>query len=145
VIYQPVAHSAVYDTKIGSWTAGPDLPNHEGGGDTFANLLPNGNVFFQTNPPGTSEDAATRANARYASIRNRTMHPLGAEAPQQSTCNLGIYRAYGRTAPIETCGETARRLVASFGHSDAFSCLTLAANGFQNDSARARQASRSAR
>jgi hypothetical protein len=87
---------SVVITKTGSRTAGPDLPNHEGGGDTFANLLPNGNVFFQTNPPGTSEDAATRANARYASIRNRTMHPLSAEAEasQQSTCNLGIYRAY---------------------------------------------------
>ena len=32
VIYQPVAHTAIYDTKTKSWTAGPDLPTHGGRG-----------------------------------------------------------------------------------------------------------------
>jgi hypothetical protein len=97
VTYQPQAHTAIYDTKTGTWTAGPDIPTHEGAGDTWANLLPDGNVFMQTNPPGTNADPLTRANARYASIRNHTMRPLTAaeaEAPQQSTCPLGIYKAY---------------------------------------------------
>ena len=99
VIYQPQAHTAVYDTKTGSWTPGPDIPKHEGAGDTFASLLPSGNVFMQTNPPGTNQDLLARANARYASIRNHTLRPLnapGAEAPQQSTCPPGfpLIKAY---------------------------------------------------
>ncbi len=74
------------------WTAGPDIPTHEGSGDTWASLLPNGHVFMQTNPPGTNADRLARANARYASIRNGTMHPLAAEgqAPQQPTCPPGL-------------------------------------------------------
>jgi hypothetical protein len=91
VIYQPQAHTAIYNPAINSWTAGPDIPTHEGSGDTFASLLPDGNVFMQTNPPGTNGDRLAHANARYASIRNRTMHPLAAnaEAPQQ-TCPPGL-------------------------------------------------------
>jgi hypothetical protein len=78
VTYQPQAHTAIYDTKTGKWTAGPDIPTHEGAGDTFASLLPDGNVFMQTNPPGTNQDRLARAKARYTSIRNRTLHPLAA-------------------------------------------------------------------
>jgi hypothetical protein len=39
------AHTAVY--KNGSWTAGPDVPNHDDCGDTFASLLPNGHALFE--------------------------------------------------------------------------------------------------
>ena len=102
VTYQPQAHTAIYDTKTGKWKAGPDIPTHEGSGDTWASLLPNGHVFMQTNPPGTNADRLARANARYASIRNGTMHPLAAEglaptaAPPQSTCQppLPFIKAY---------------------------------------------------
>jgi hypothetical protein len=87
VIYSPIAHSAVYDTKTGTWTKGPDLPSHgalggEGGGDTWASLLPNGNVLVQTNPPGISEDKLKRANARYASIRGINGAEKGRLAPE---------------------------------------------------------------
>ncbi len=96
VTYQPQAHTAIYDTKTGTWTAGPDIPKHEGAGDTWSSLLPNGNVLMQTNPPGTNQDRLARANARYASIRSGAMHPLAAEgqAPAQSTCPFGIYKFY---------------------------------------------------
>jgi hypothetical protein len=97
VTYQPQAHTAIYHPATNSWTAGPDIPTHEGSGDTFANLLPDGNVFMQTNPPGTNQDRLARANARYASIRNHTMHPLAAvgEAPQQSCpAGLPLIKAY---------------------------------------------------
>ena len=50
VTYQPVAHTAIYDPKTNSWTAGPDLPHMQGAGDTWSSLLPNGNVLVQTNP-----------------------------------------------------------------------------------------------
>jgi hypothetical protein len=80
VTYQPVAHTAVYDPKTNSWTAGPDFPLHQGAGDTWSSLLPNGNVLVQTNPPGTNADRLARANARYASIRKHTGHLVAAEA-----------------------------------------------------------------
>ncbi len=88
VTYQPVAHTGIYNTATNSWTAGPDLPDMQGGGDTWASLLPNGNVLVQTNPPGITDDPAARANARYASIRNSTGHLISAEAEsaQLSTC-----------------------------------------------------------
>ncbi len=38
-------HTAVYDTKTGKWTVGPDFPNGDNAGDSFAVLLPNGNVL----------------------------------------------------------------------------------------------------
>src|SRR5271163_4428035 len=102
VTYQPVAHTAIYDTKTGSWTAGPDLPNMQGAGDTWSSLLPNGNVLVQTNPPGITNDKLARANARYASIRNGTSHLVAAEAEAAlSSCPPGsIWRLYefdGRT------------------------------------------------
>jgi hypothetical protein len=93
VTYQPQAHTAIYDTKNGKWTAGSDIPTHEGAGDTWASLLPNGNVLMQTNPPGTNPDRLARANARYASIRNGTMRPLtpaGAEALEPNCQPLGL-------------------------------------------------------
>jgi Galactose oxidase, central domain len=89
VIYQPHAYTAIYDTKTGKWTAGPDIPTHEGAGDTFASLLPNGNVFMQTNPPGNNNhDRLARANARLLSIRNGAMH-LHTAADAQDTCPPG--------------------------------------------------------
>jgi hypothetical protein len=98
-IYSPVAHTAIYDTATGSWTAGPDLPHMEGAGDTFASLLPDGNVLIQTNPPGVTEDRVARARARYADIRAGAVRPMAASAtaaaPQQSTCPpTKIYRFY---------------------------------------------------
>jgi hypothetical protein len=95
VTYQPQAHTAIYNPATNSWTAGPDIPTHEGAGDTWASLLPSGNVLMQTNPPGTNQDRLARANARYASIRNGAMHLLSAEgeAPQQP-CMFGIYKTY---------------------------------------------------
>ena len=102
VIYQPQAHTAVYDTKTGKWTAGPEIPTHEGAGDTWASLLPDGNVFMQTNPPGTNQDRLKRANARYKSIREHTLRPLAATRPlapaatPQPSCPPGfpLYKAY---------------------------------------------------
>lgn len=40
-------HTAIYDTKTGTWTAGPDFPNGDNAGDDFAVLLPNGDVLVE--------------------------------------------------------------------------------------------------
>ena len=38
-------HTAVYNTASGGWTAGPDFPNGDNAGDSFAVLEPSGNVL----------------------------------------------------------------------------------------------------
>jgi hypothetical protein len=43
-------HTAIYDTTSGTWSAGPDLPNHNDVADGPAALLPNGHVLIDTNP-----------------------------------------------------------------------------------------------
>jgi hypothetical protein len=125
VIYQPIAHTAIYDTKTNTWTAGPDLPHpapgaEEGGGDTFANLLPDGNVLFQTNSSPGLHDPLARANARYTAIRNGTMHLISAEAeaPQQSCPPSFQYKFYvfdGSTITnipkLTTCGQPSTLLL----------------------------------
>src|SRR5208282_964335 len=97
-VYSPVGHTAIYNpaSSASPWTAGPDFPTGEGAGDTFASLLPNGNVLVQPNPPGVTDDADHRLRARYANIRGGAIHPLAAaaEAPQQSCPPTEVYNAY---------------------------------------------------
>jgi hypothetical protein len=38
-------HTAIYHSAPGKWSAGPDFPNDDNAGDSFAVLLPNGNVL----------------------------------------------------------------------------------------------------
>ena len=40
-------HTAIYDTATGTWTVGPDFPNGDNAGDSFAVLLPSGNVLVE--------------------------------------------------------------------------------------------------
>ncbi|HEY3973409.1 MAG TPA: hypothetical protein VGM18_10415 [Candidatus Sulfotelmatobacter sp.] len=40
-------HTAIYDTKTGKWTVGPDFPNGDNAGDDFAVLLPSGDVLVE--------------------------------------------------------------------------------------------------
>jgi hypothetical protein len=44
-----VGHTAVYHPSTGKWTVGPDFPNGDNAGDSFAVLLPNGNVLVLGN------------------------------------------------------------------------------------------------
>ena len=43
-------HTATYDTKTKTWTAGPDIPDFMDVADGPAALLPGGNVLFQASP-----------------------------------------------------------------------------------------------
>jgi hypothetical protein len=38
-------HTAIYNTKTSTWAKGPDFPNGDNAGDSFAALEPNGNVL----------------------------------------------------------------------------------------------------
>lgn len=42
-------HTAIYDPTTAKWTAGPDFPNGDAAGDSFAALLTNGNVLVEGN------------------------------------------------------------------------------------------------
>jgi hypothetical protein len=41
------AHTAIYNPATNKWKAGPDIPNGDQGADTFASLLPDGNVLLE--------------------------------------------------------------------------------------------------
>ncbi|HEX4012796.1 MAG TPA: hypothetical protein VHX17_02765 [Candidatus Cybelea sp.] len=41
-------HTAIYDTKNGKWTAGPDFPNDDNAGDSYAMLEPSGDVLVMS-------------------------------------------------------------------------------------------------
>jgi hypothetical protein len=40
-------HTAIYDTATKTWSVGPDFPNGDNAGDSFAVLLPSGNVLVE--------------------------------------------------------------------------------------------------
>jgi Galactose oxidase, central domain len=40
-------HTAIYDTKTATWSVGPDFPKGDNAGDSFAVLLPSGNVLVE--------------------------------------------------------------------------------------------------
>jgi hypothetical protein len=40
-------HTAIYDSLTAKWTTGPDFPNGDNAGDSFAALLPNGDVLVE--------------------------------------------------------------------------------------------------
>ncbi len=52
-------HTAIYDTHSGSWTPGPDFPNNDSAGDSWAVLLPNGNVLVEGYLYGYEFDGTT--------------------------------------------------------------------------------------
>jgi len=42
-----VGHTSIYDPQKNKWKAGPDFPNHDAAGDSFAALLTSGNVLVE--------------------------------------------------------------------------------------------------
>src|SRR5262249_16104597 len=43
--YSGPGHTAIYNTATRAWTAGPDFPNGDDAGDSYATLETNGNVL----------------------------------------------------------------------------------------------------
>jgi hypothetical protein len=48
-------HTAIYNLSTGKWKVGPDFPNGDNAGDSFAVLLPNGNVLVLGDSGGLYE------------------------------------------------------------------------------------------
>ena len=57
-----LAHTAIYGIDTGTWTAGPDFPPGDDGGDTSVVLLPNGNALIAANSGTLYEFDGTRLN-----------------------------------------------------------------------------------
>jgi hypothetical protein len=98
IVLSKVGHTAIYHPGItgssaDAWTAGPDFPDGEGAGDSYANLLPNGNVLVEVNPAGTVNDARTRLER----ILSGVIHPAAAEAaaPRVTTPTWKFYEFDG--------------------------------------------------
>jgi hypothetical protein len=47
------SHTALYDPSTDTWTAGPDIPGGLGADDAPGAMLPNGQVLFSADPPGS--------------------------------------------------------------------------------------------
>jgi Kelch motif len=55
-------HTAIYNPSSNSWTVGPDFPNNDNAGDSFAALLPSGNVLVAGNSGQLYEFDGTKLN-----------------------------------------------------------------------------------
>ncbi len=76
-----ICHPGATLTSPGTWTAGPNFPAGLAAGDQFAVLLPSGNVFVETNPPGTSDGVRAKVKrmqrlAASRSVTAQTATPL---------------------------------------------------------------------
>jgi hypothetical protein len=56
-------HTAVYDPSTGKWTVGPDFPNGDNAGDSYAVLLPNGHPLVVGASGASYEFDGTKLNA----------------------------------------------------------------------------------
>lgn len=66
-------HTAIYTPSSNSWTVGPDFPNGDNAGDSFAALLPSGNVLVAGNSGELYEFDGTKLNPTvnfYGSLLN---------------------------------------------------------------------------
>jgi hypothetical protein len=73
VTYQPVTHTAIYDTKTGSWTAGPDLPNMTITKFLFTNNVNSGGTYQIF---GRQFNGLSQANAFGDEFQGATNFPL---------------------------------------------------------------------
>ena len=64
---QTVAHTAIYTPGKG-WKAGPDFPNGDAAGDSYASLLPDGNVLVEGNSGTLYEFDGTKLIAEQVNV-----------------------------------------------------------------------------
>jgi hypothetical protein len=69
--------TAIYDTFTGKWTVGPTFPNGDNAGDSFAVLLPNGNVLVEGNTGTSYEFDGTKLTPGPRTIGTLMVLPTG--------------------------------------------------------------------
>lgn len=70
-------NTAIYDSLTGKWTAGPVFPNGDNAGDSFAALLPNGNVLVEGNSGTSYEFDGTRLTPGPRTLGSLMVLPTG--------------------------------------------------------------------
>jgi hypothetical protein len=70
-------HTAIYNPSSHTWTVGPDFPNGDNAGDSFAALLPNGNVLVLGNSGQLYEFDGTKLNPTLAAAGSLLVVPTG--------------------------------------------------------------------
>ena len=70
-------HTAIYDPSTHKWTAGPDFPNGDAAGDSFAALLTNGNVLVLGNSGNMYEFNGTTFKATTQGFGSLIVMPSG--------------------------------------------------------------------
>jgi hypothetical protein len=70
------AHTAIFNTVTGKWKPGPDVPNGDQAADTFASLLPSGNVLLEGSNGGQFYEFDGTSLIRQSSSANGIYVPL---------------------------------------------------------------------
>jgi len=84
------AHTGIYDTATNTWSAGPDIPNHDGGNDAPGAVLPNGNVLTQLAPAASVSDAFGTPSHFYE-FDGTSFTAVGLPTNCGGTCNFPAY------------------------------------------------------
>ncbi len=70
-------NTAIYDSVAGKWTVGPVFPNGDNAGDSFAALLPNGNVLVEADSGTSYEFDGTHLTAGPPTLGSLMVLPTG--------------------------------------------------------------------
>jgi hypothetical protein len=89
-------HTAIYNPSTG-WSVGPDFPNGDNAGDSFAALLPNGNVLVAGNSGRLYEFDGTKLNPTLSDYGSLLVLPTGQVIIAGN--NVEIYTSTGTYSP----------------------------------------------
>jgi hypothetical protein len=78
-------HTAIYTPSTGAWAVGPDFPNGDNAGDSFAVLLPNGNVLVEGLSGTLYEFDGTHLNPTLSALGALMVLPTGQVLVSKST------------------------------------------------------------
>ena len=70
-------HTAIYSPSTATWAVGPDFPNGDNAGDSFAALLPNGNALVEADSGNLYEFDGTNLNPTLSAFGALMVLPTG--------------------------------------------------------------------
>jgi hypothetical protein len=83
-------HTAIYTPSTATWAVGPDFPNNDNAGDSFAALLPNGNALVEGDSGTLYEFDGTNLNRTLSAFGALMVLPTG----QVLVSNGGFAQVY---------------------------------------------------
>jgi hypothetical protein len=95
-------HTAIYDSLTGIWTVGPVFPNGDNAGDSFAALLPNGNVLVEGDSGTSYEFDGTKLTPGPQTFGSLMVLPTG-----EVLVGGGVTQTYTSSGTYQTSWEPA--------------------------------------